>query len=490
MNIPDSDAVPPSDVSRREFLRSGAVGAGATVALYGVPLATAAAQIVMIVPRTPIDAWQTVGRLRHEPLFDFSWQAGAIHGPDDIALDPAKKKQEVLGFGGAFTDAATYMFNVLTPDARAELFHELFHPSEMGLSVGRSCIGSSDYSTKPYSYDDSPTPDPQLTRFSIAHDKQWILPMLREARKVNPELFLLSSPWSPPGWMKDNNSLMGGTIRRRYLAEYAQYMTKFVEAYAAEGVVVDAVTSQNEVDTDQDGRMPQCTWPQEIEVGFVGRHLGPAFVKAGLRTKIWLIDHNYNLWGRALASLQDEAVLRFADGVAWHGYLGTPGEMTRVHDAYPDKHAYWTEGGPDITSNNYLTDWGRWASDFAGILRNWSRCIIAWNLALDEKGNPNIGPFPCGGVVTIDSKTKAVTRSGQFWAFAHYSRHVRRGARVLESTGGHAGVAHVAFENPDESRVVVLTNRGASGATQRIVVEGRAVVLQLPADSITTLAWT
>src|SRR5258707_15871410 len=187
MNIPDSDAVPPSDVSRREFLRSGAVGAGATVALYGVPLATAAAQIVMIVPRTPIDAWQTVGRLRHEPLFDFSWEAGAIHGPDDIALDPAKKKQEVLGFGGAFTDAATYMFNVLTPDARAELFHELFHPSEMGLSVGRSCIGSSGYSAETYSYHDSPTPGPQLTRVSTSHGKQRILPSLCQAPKMEPQ---------------------------------------------------------------------------------------------------------------------------------------------------------------------------------------------------------------------------------------------------------------------------------------------------------------
>lgn len=490
MNTPETDAVPASDVTRRDFLRTGAVGAGATAALYAAPLASAAAQIVMISPRTPIDAWQTTGRLRHEALFDLSWQAGAVHGAEDIAVDVEKKKQEVLGFGGAFTDAATYMFNQLAPDARAELFHELFHPSEMGLSVGRSCIGSSDYSTTAYSYDDSPTPDPQLAKFSIAHDKQWILPMLREARTVSPDLYLLASPWSPPGWMKDNNSLLGGTIRRRYLAEYAQYITKFVEAYAAEGVRVDAVTSQNEVDTDQDGRMPQCTWPQEIEVGFVGEHLGPAFVKAGLRTKIWLIDHNYNLWGRALASFQDEKVRRFADGVAWHGYLGTPGEMTRVHDAYPDKHAYWTEGGPDITSANYQTDWVRWAADFAGILRNWSRCIIAWNLALDEKGNPNIGPFPCGGVVTIDSKTKAVTRSGQFWAFAHYSRHVRRGARVLESTGGRAGVANVAFENPDGSRVVVLTNRGTSGTSQRVVVDDRAVTMTLPADSVTTLAWT
>jgi glucosylceramidase len=125
-------------------------------------------------------------------------------------------------------------------------------------------------------------------------------------------------------------------------------------------------------------------------------------------------------------------------------------------------------------------------------MRNWSRCIIAWNLALDEKGKPNIGPFPCGGVVTIDSKTKAVTRSGQYWAFAHYSRHVQRGAHVIESSGGPTGgsVSHVAFENPDGTRVVVLTNGGSSATNLRLALGDTAADLSLPADSVTTLAWT
>ncbi len=468
----------PRDVSRRDFIGSSA----ATVAAAAVmPSSTGRS--------SPIRVWQTTGTDRHAARPDLAWgRAGNAAGA--IVIDPARPKQEVLGFGGAFTDATTYMFNTLAPAARAQLFHELFHPSEMNLSVGRTCVGSSDYSTKAYSYDESETPDTELSKFSIAHDRQWILPMLREARRVNPDLFLLSSPWSPPAWMKDNNSMLGGTIRRRYLAHYARYLTKYVEAYAAEGVRIDAVTSQNEVDTDQDGTMPQCTWPQEIEVGFVGEHLGPAFVKAGVRTKIWLIDHNYNLWGRALASFQDDNVRRYADGIAWHGYLGDPGEMTRVHDAYPDKHAYWTEGGPDITDPKYLTDWTKWTAQFAGIMRNWARCIIAWNLALDEKGKPNIGPFPCGGVVTIDSRTKAVTRSGQYWAFAHYGRHVRRGARVLESTGGAKSVSHVAFENPGGGRVLVMANESGSPVTQRFSIGGEGAEISLPADSATTLAWS
>jgi glucosylceramidase len=474
------------DVTRRDFLKAGSAGLGVAAALHTVP---AAAQIAAPSPSGPIRVRQTAGSSRYAELPSVAWSPAGRASASDVRLDPGKRYQEVLGLGGAFTDAACYMFQRLAPNARAQLFHEMFHPSEMNLSVGRTCIGSSDYSTEPFSYDDSPTPDPELTRFSIDHDRKWVLPMLREARAVNPDLYLLSSPWSPPGWMKDNNSLFGGTIHRMHLASYANYFVKFVSAYGAEGVAINAVTSQNEVDTDQDGRMPQCTWPQEIEVGFVGSQLGPAFEKAGIKTKIWIIDHNYNLWGRALASFEDDALRKYADGVAWHGYLGTPEKMSVVHARYPDKHAYWTEGGPDYRDPRYLTDWADWGTTFAGIFRNWSRCILAWNLALDEQGRPNIGPFFCGGVVTIDSKTNEITRSGQFWALGHFTRHVKRGARVFESTGTLAGVSHVAFENPGGSQVLVLANAGKTPASLRIVLGKSAARLTLPADSVTTLEW-
>lgn len=485
-----------AEVTRRDFLRTGAAaGLGAAAALHGIPTAAAAAMSTPAPAEAPpsgaIRVRQTAGAQRYAELPSVAWRPVAGRaGAADVVLRPERRFQDVLGFGAAFTDAACYTFNRLTPAARAELFHDLYHPSQLGLGVGRSCVGSSDYSTKAYSYDESDTPDPELAKFSIEHDKQWILPMLREARAVNPDIFLLASPWSPPGWMKDNNSMLGGTIRRRYLPVYANYLTKFVQAYAAEGVRVDAVTSQNEVDTDQDGRMPQCTWPQEIEVAFVGQHLGPSFAKANLATKIWLIDHNYNLWGRAIASLEDDAVRKYADGIAWHGYVGSPAAMTRVHDAFPQKHAYWTEGGPDITAPDYQTDWTHWTTQFAGIMRNWSRCIIAWNYALDEQGKPNIGPFPCGGVVTIHSQTREITRSGQYWALAHFSRHVKRGARVFASSGGAKELAHVAFENPDRSRVLVVANAGKTATTTRVVLGGHEARVTLPPDSVTTLAWT
>jgi glucosylceramidase len=168
--------------------------------------------------------------------------------------------------------------------------------------------------------------------------------------------------------------------------------------------------------------------------------------------------------------------------------MGDAGGMTRVHEAYPQKHMYWTEGGPSYRDPRYLTNWARWGSNVSGILRNWARCVIAWNIALDETGKPNIGPFDCGGVITIDSKTGEISRSGQFWAWSHFSRAFRRGARRIESSGELGGISHVACVNPDGMMAAVLTN---SGAERKIFLKlgGSEAELHLPGDSITTLVW-
>jgi glucosylceramidase len=282
--------------------------------------------------------------------------------------------------------------------------------------------------------------------------------------------------------------MLGGSMRKEYMAAYAQYFVRFLQGYGAEGVKIDAVTVQNEVDTDQNGRMPAALWGQEYEMEFVKTYLGPALQSAALDTKIWILDHNYNLWGRAMDELGDPEVNKFVDGVAWHGYYGDTDAMTRVHNAFPDKHTYWTEGGPDISAPDYATDWARWSETFTGVLRNWARCIVGWNYALDEKGNPNIGPFPCGGLVTIDSKSQKITQSGQYWAFAHFSKNIQRNAQVLHSEGNVEGIQHVAFENPDGSYVLVLTNRGEARPVS-CAVGSRSMQVQLPKDSIATLVW-
>jgi glucosylceramidase len=473
--------------TRRDFLKFSAAGLAASAAAEALgarpspnPTGPRSGEITVRV---------TDEKRRFEIVPALAWRpnSGKLSGKI-ITLEPEKKFQEILGFGAAFTDASCYIFSQLPDDSRQRLFHELFHPSELGLNVCRTCIGASDYSTEVYSFDEG-EPDPDLKRFSIEHDRGYLLPALRQARKVNPELFLFSSPWSPPGWMKANGSMLGGSMRKKYFASYAQYFSKFLQAYAAEGVPIQAITSQNEVDTDQDGRMPACLWGQEYEIEFVKEHLGPALRANNLPAKIWLLDHNYNLWGRVICELDDRDLRKYANAVAWHGYVGGADMMSRVRDAHPEAEMHWTEGGPDYTSPGYATDWAQWGHTFTEVLRNWCRSITGWNLALDERGRPNIGPFSCGGLVTIHSQTKEITRSGQYWAFAHFSRLVRRGAHRFDSQGMGADVDHVACENPDGQKVLVVTNP----ATARpVVLQLGAMVadLTLTSNSVTTLAWT
>ncbi len=471
-------------ISRRDFVRISAVGAA---------VAAAPGSVKAFIDESPagkISVWTTAGEQRHATSGALQWKPAAATNKQSITIDSARQFQEILGFGAAFTDAACYTLSRLDNNARRELFHTLFDSSRMGLSVSRICIGASDYSRNLYSYDDGPEADPDLKRFSIEHDRAYILPTLREARAVNPDLWLLASPWSPPGWMKANASMLGGSMRKCWYGSYAAYLHRFLDAYSAEGVPVNSITTQNEVDTDQDGKMPACLWGQEYEIEFVRDHLGPRLRSAGSKTDIWILDHNYNLWGRVLCELEDEKAREYIKGVAWHGYAGMPDAMTRVQKAYPHISQFWTEGGPDFVKPGYATEWAKWGDEFTGILRNYARCIIAWNYALDEQGKPNIGPFQCAGLITVDSKTAAISYSGQYWAMMHFSSHLRRGAKVVESSGSLKDVSHVAAINPSGEHVLVLTNAAKERQSVSIRSGNSMVEAVLPGDSVSTLVWS
>jgi len=431
----------------------------------------------------------------------------------DITVDPAKPAQTILGFGAAFTDAACYTLSRLGDADRAKLLHTMFGQDQHALSVGRIPIGASDYATAAYSYDDGAA-DSELKRFSIDHDRDYILPTLQAALRANPDLFLFASPWSPPGWMKYSNSMLGGNIRPENIPTYARYLQKFVEAYATAGVNVRAVTIQNELDADQGGKMPACPWPEEDEERLVVA-LGPLLEASG--TKIWALDHNYNLWGRVLDQFSKPRYKKYVNAVAWHGYLGAPEMMRNVKQKFPDVEMHWTEGGDDYKFPNYLGNWCKWGATFSGILANGPQSVTTWNLALDERGRPNIGPFDCAGLVQIHSVTKEITQTGLYWALVQHARAFRRGAVIVASHDpkGDAPavngplvvppgalspgtgipydpmterVFHVAAKNPDGSMVLVLTNPG-DAKDLTIECSGQTAKIALTADSITTLRW-
>jgi glucosylceramidase len=430
----------------------------------------------------------TASNKKHAEVGLLNWQKVKPRPGYTVELFPDMTFQNVLGFGSAITEASCFTLQRMPAAKRNWLMHNLFDPSQQALNVNRTCIGASDYSTEAFTYDESDEPDPDLKKFSIAHDRKTVLPTLRQARKLNPEMFLFSSPWTPPGWMKASHTMLGGNMRRQYMQSYAMYFVKFLKAYAAAGVEINGVTVNNEVDTDQGGAMPQCSWPQEYEVDFIRYFLGPMLKKHGLDAVIWFIDHNPNLWGRALASLSEPDFRQFVDGVAWHTYGGDAYRMAQVHDAFPDKGAHWTEGGSDVSDPMYASDHARWGRSITSSLRNRCSSITTWNLALDQHGHPNIGPFPCGGLVTVNSETFDVTFSGLYYALGQFSRFVRRGAVVFESLSALPNVTQVAFVNPDGERVLVLTNSGST-ETVSIRIGDKTTDVSLEADSVTTLVW-
>ena len=428
-----------------------------------------------------------------------------------IEIDSTRLYQPILGFGAALTDASCCLLSEMPAAARRAFLTEIYSPSGLNLNMGRCCIGSSDYSRSVYSYDDVPD-DMNLDHFSLKHDEACILPTLREIREINPHLFLLAAAWSPPGWMKTFGTTFGGRttenylgpythslwelaygsmrgrggwMSEKYLGVYARYLEKFLQGYAQAGVPVHALTSQNEPLTCQGGRMPACRWSPELEARFIRDHLGPLSRKQHQDTQIWLLDHDYSYYQRVATQLQDKQLAQYVSGVAWHGYTGTADQMSLVYrDGLP---FYWTEGGPFLDDPDYSTGWAKWAGTFTDVLQNWCRCAVTWNLVLDSRGKPNIGPFNCAGLVTLKDDG-SLWRSGQYHALRHFSQHLQRDGRRIASQTDVPGLRHVAVENPDGSFALVLTNP-REARDLRIVCAGQQLSLSLPRDSVATVAW-
>jgi glucosylceramidase len=494
----------PSQLNRRTFLRSAA--SSSLLALLPRGLRS---QRVDDKPAILYVTDETEKHAARPPLRWVKATAGVRRAT--IEIDDTRQYQPILGFGAALTDASCFLLSCMPSAARQAFLTEMYSPFRLNLSVGRCCIGASDYSRSLYSYDDV-SDDINLDHFSLKHDEAYILPALRQIREINPSLFLLGSPWSPPGWMKtygttfgglttenhldpyahslwevSNGSMLGGWMSENFLDVYARYFERFLRGYAEAGVPVQAITSQNEIATTQNGRMPACRWSPELEAVFVRDHLGPHLRAQKQETQIWLLDHNYDLYQRVTSQLEDRELAKYADAVAWHGYSGTPGQMSLLHRKYPGIAFHWTEGGPFIDDPEYARDWAKWGGTFTDALENWCRSAIAWNLVLDPQGRPNLGPYTCGGLVTL-KEDGSLFKSGQYYALRHFSQHLQRDGRRIASDSNAPGLRHLAVRNPDGVFALVMTNPG-EGKELQIIVGGQQLLFSLPGNAVATLLW-
>jgi glucosylceramidase len=466
--------------------------------LAGVPVPAArAAGTAPSAGRPPLvaQAWISTGDgsrlLSRQPDIAFG---AADPQPIRIEVDAGRRFQEMVGFGASITDSSAWLIQErLAPAERESLLRELFGSQGLGLGFTRLTIGASDFSRRHYSLDDRPPgeTDPALAHFSIDANRADVLPVVKRALAINPRLLVMASPWSAPGWMKTTDSLVKGSLRPEAYGAFADYLVRYVEAYAAEGVPIFALTLQNEPHFEPKD-YPGMRVDAAARARFIGEHLGPRLAKRrpGVRLLDW--DHNWDEPESPLAVLADPVARPFVAGVAWHCYAGDVAAQARVHAAHPDKETYFTEcsGGEWEPLKSEAMLWLT-RTLVIGATRAWAKGVLFWNLALDENHGPHLGGCnDCRGVVTIDSRTGAVTRNGEYYALAHASRFVRRGARRIDSGAALAPLDHVAFRNEDDGSVAVIVANSAAGATRfSVAFDGRSFPFELPGKSVATFAW-
>lgn len=411
-----------------------------------------------------------------------------------IRVDETAKYQVIYGFGASLTDSSAWLLDKkLTPEKRMEALATLFDPQKgIGLSILRQPMGASDFALHAYSYDDVPAgqKDLQLQKFSIDHDRPYILPLLKEALARNRNLKIIASPWSPPGWMKTSQSMIQGALLPEAYPALASYFVKFIQAYAAEGIPIYAITMQNEP-LYIPGNYPGMNMTAVEQGAFLRDYLGPALKAAGLNTRVFVFDHNWDLIEYPLQLMTDSRVASFAAGIATHCYGGVTTAQTELHDRFPDKEIWMTEcSGGDWQKGNLLEQQVRLIIQST---RNWAQSVALWNIALDQNHEPFLGGCTnCRGVLTVNhaAPPTQVIPTVDYAALGHVSKFVKPGAhRIASNTFDQGSLENVAFQNPDGSIVLVVLNSSASALTFNIAWHSEFASYKLPAGGVATFVW-
>jgi glucosylceramidase len=451
----------------------------------------------------PVSVWLTTpdqaNLLTQQGNVTFS---GTIRSnPTTITVNEGLTYQQMVGFGASLTDASAWLiYNKLSASQRTTLLNNLFSASSgVGLDFLRQPMGASDLTlpaSGEYSYDDMPAgqTDPSLAHFSISHDTSYIIPVLQQALQINPNIKIMGTPWSPPGWMKSTGSMEGGTLNSNAYVAYANYFVKFIQAYQALGLPIYAISPQNEPLYVPTG-YPGMSMPATTERDFIKNYLGPAFSSNGITTNILGYDHNWDQPGYPETILSDSTASSYTSGVAWHCYAGTVDAQTTVHNLYPSKDTYETEcSGGTWEGSNWPNGFQNTMELLINTTRNWSKTVVRWGLALDTNNGPNLGTgascTTCRGIVTINQSNGAVTYNSDYYALGQASKFVVPGASRIDSNSfGSKSIEDVAFKNPDGSRVLVVYNSRPTSKTFQVQWNNEAFSYTLPAGAVATFKW-
>ena len=376
-----------------------------------------------------------------------------------INIYPEITYQTILGFGGAFTEATGYAIKKLSLEKQEKLLSEYFSLSGNCYNFCRLPIGSTDFSPKSYSYSSKP----DLSDFSIKQDENYIIPIVKEAQKYNPNIQFLASPWSPPKFMKSNRMLvLGGKLLDKYKQTWADYISKYILEYKNYGINIEYITVQNEPNAIQ--VWESCTYSPEEEINFVTNYLYPTFNKNNINTKILIWDHNKEkLFTRSTSELATNDALEAVAGIAFHYYSGDHFEnISLTQKAFPGKLLIHTEGCTGFSNFNQTEEIKNaeiYAHEILGDLVSGANAYIDWNLVLDHKGGPNHKLNFCNSPIMLNSSSSDYIKNLSFYYIGHFSKFINAGAKRIAHSRYSSDIETVAFKNPDNSIVIILLNR-------------------------------
>jgi glucosylceramidase len=427
-----------------------------------------------------------------------SGETASPHGTIHVLRD--ETHQVMLGLGSSFEHSTCHNLSRLDEKQRQDAIAQLVdRKTGIGMNLMRICIGTPDFTGDPwYSYDDVPAgqTDPDLKQFSIENDRRYVIPVLKAALQSNPDLLFFGSPWSPPGWMKSTGSMIGGHLLVKNYATYAAYFVRFVQDYERAGIPIYAVTVQNEpgVDRQHDApkwRYPSCRWTAEQERDFIRDHLGPAFKKAGLATKIWCYDHNYNVaptldgddpgiaYPRQI--LTDPVAAKYVSGVAFHGYAGKSDGMREFLKEFPDRPVHFTEGSVFGLAG---------AQRLIGLLTNGASSYNAWVTMIDDTGKPNNGPFQAKRTcIMLKAQDLSVDYPLDYYIYGQFMKFIDRGAVRIGVASQDPKHPSVGFMNPSGSVTLIVVNLHDKKRPIKIASDGSIAQFESAARSVTTLVW-
>ncbi|MBA0885502.1 glycoside hydrolase family 30 protein [Flavobacterium undicola] len=416
-----------------------------------------------------------------------------------VFVEPKKTFQTFLGIGGAITDASAEVFAKLTKDKQQELLNAYYDKEKgIGYSLLRTTIHSSDFSRESYTY--IKEGDAALNTFSIDHDRQYRIPLIKEAMKTaNEKLTIYASPWSPPAFMKSNNNMLkGGTLLPEYYQSWANYYTKFIKAYEKEGIPIWGLTVQNEPMAVQ--TWESCVYTAEAERDFLKNFLGPTMKKEGLGDKkivVW--DHNRDLMNqRANVIFSDPEASKYAWGIGFHWYESWAGgasmfdNVRKVQEAYPTKNLLFTEGCVESFDAKKYQFWANGERYGTSIINDFNNGTVGWtdwNILLDQNGGPNhVGNF-CFAPIHADINSGELIYTPSYYYIGHFSKFIRPDAKRVSTAVSRSSLLSTSFLNTDGKMITVVMNQSDKEITYNLIIASEKTVAVIPAHAIQTLVY-